>query len=143
MAEAKAKAEFNLDDLDENLVVNLNRDGMLELAMRSVPHLKKGRMELFDLETAAQDTREMVAGREAEIYSDVCEAVDKVTGKPIFTNDGARKAEAAKRGIKDTALSLNRKQARMEAREIAQKRVDCEGLDLQIKIARDYMHGYN
>lgn len=139
-----AKAERELIDtgLEKEIHVNLDRDGMLELAMQSLPTLRRERLELFDLETAAQETRDMIAGRESDIYSDVCAKVG-ADGKAIFSNDGARKAEAAKVAAKDAVLTTARKKARDEARAIAIQRGEIESTELGIKIARDYMHGYN
>jgi hypothetical protein len=121
-------------------IVNSHREQVLDTAMQRVQALEKMEVDLCELQDECNLLITELAGLCSDIYARVCAEID-LKGKPIFSNDGARKAEANVRENDDTYVQDLRKHIRLAEREIAMKRIAISSVERQVNLARAYLHG--
>lgn len=115
------------------------RLSIYESAKAGIATLENETLLMFDLRSKSTGEAEQVAAREAYIYGQVC--AEKEGDKPKFSNDGARKAEAAVREEKDIPLISLRESLKQSNRDIAVKSARIEAISNSIKLGRDFLHG--
>lgn len=121
----------------------MNTNTVLSDALTDVKNVETKTLDLFHLREVAKTIGDQIAGYEAAIYDEVCSEVDTKTSKPVYSNDGARKAAAAKRQQDHAALQAARTVLRDTNRQIAQATASIDALSGAISLRKAFLHGGN
>lgn len=120
--------------------MNENRIKVLETALTQVEQLEVKWTELNRLESQANVEREGLNRIEAAIYSQVCQENNK-DGKPIFSNDGARKAETQARINLSDAYLAKHQLFDSVIYKVEMLKVSLRAVEMQISLRKAYLHG--
>lgn len=121
----------------------MNASTIFSDAINEVKTVELHILQLFVLRESTSTLREEIAGYEAAIYDDVCSEMDESTNKPIYTNDGARKAAAFKRQQDHAELIAARNALRSKTRKAAELEAAIGTLNSSISLRKAFLHGGN
>lgn len=121
----------------------MNATTLLSDALGDVRSIEDKTLELFNLREVAKVIGEQIAGHEAEIYDAVCSEADAETSKPIYSNDGARKAAAVKRQAGHAKLQAARLVLQDANKKIAELNASISSLNDGVSLRRAFLHGGN
>jgi len=125
--------------------INVNEDGQLLRAqllnhgIDFVNDIQTKVNALFDLNKSLEGARSAVAGRESAIYSEVSQQMKD--GKPVFSNDASRKAEAVRIASGDAILEQMRKDMAGAEKLIAKAKASIDNSSAMVGLIRSFLHG--
>ncbi len=121
----------------------MSSDTFFLTALNDVKLIETKTIDLFQLNDDATRLHQEIVGYEATIYDEVCAESDSSTLKPVYTNDGARKAAAAKRQLDHKPLQGAKQQLREKNIEIARVNASIASLREAVSLRRAFLHGGN
>lgn len=110
-----------------------------DYGMALVGQIERAHDAMWETTDSADVDEEQLKGRANGIYSEVCQ--EEKDGKPVFTNDGARKAEASKREQTDLVMKELKARARTKARNASNAKARVEALNNRLKIVVAFLRG--
>ena len=116
---------------------------LLSDALGEVKDVELKTLQLFNLRETTNTLREEIAGHEAAIYDEICSELDESTGKPVYSNDGARKAAALKRQLNHVELVAARNALRSKTREAVKLEAAIATLTSSVSLRKAFLHGGN
>lgn len=110
-----------------------------DYGMILVSQIEQAHDALWETSSDSDVDTEQLDARTADIYTQVCQ--ETVEGKALFSNDGARKAEAAKRAGADPVIRELKRKIRTNARDTSADKARVEALNNRLKIVIAFLRG--
>ncbi len=117
----------------------MSREDYLQIALTLTDDIETKQNELIDLNNETEDVQRQIRVRNADIVTEI--SSEKLDGKPIFSNEGARNAELAKRSDGDPFIKELQKNATKASNLKTQVSNEISKLQSQASLYKAFLNG--